>query len=90
MRPARTTNRRQAGMLIIVLALSGCWGDEWTGFAYPNKNDLSKHIEVGTFSSLEQCRDAASAAIDPARGDYECGLDCKPGTLPRVCEKTSR
>ena len=76
--------------IALVFFVAGCWGDEWTGFAYPNKNDLTNHIEVGTFPSLQECRATALAAIIPTLGDYECGLNCGDGAFPRICEKTLR
>jgi hypothetical protein len=77
--------------LVVVLSLTGCFQEEWSGFVYPSKSNLSNHREIGTFSSLEQCRNAAVAVIQNAKwrnADYECGLNCKRGTLPMVCEKT--
>lgn len=85
--------------LFVALSLSGC-SQEWRGFAYPNKNDLSKHIEVGKFDSLEKCRDASVDKLQMMgkryEGDYECGLNCRPlknfdGTSGmNICEKTER
>jgi len=66
---------------------------------YPNGYDLTDDIPIGKFESLEQCRDAAHAALerhqrrdengDRIPGDYECGLNCRPtsGGL-NVCERT--
>ncbi len=85
--------------LLIILTLPGC-SQEWQGFIYPNKNDLSKHIEVGKFDSLEKCRYASLSKLNLMgkryEGDYECGLNCKPlknfdGTSDMsICEKTER
>jgi hypothetical protein len=96
------------GLLLLLLAcLLGCRKEHtWSGYAYPNRNDLTQHLEVGAFTSLEDCRQAAHAVLrrhhestcrgdacdeDPlARGDYECGLDCKPRNGINVCKETLR
>jgi hypothetical protein len=64
---------------------------------YPNKNDLTNHIGIGHYSSLEECRASALSAIakisPPDRGDYECGWNCKDNaglSGIKVCEETSR
>lgn len=73
--------------------------DEWRGFLYPDRNDLSIVRDTGLFESLEQC---SAATISYARQlnlphdqiDWECGLNCKSdpnkygGLL--VCEETAR
>jgi hypothetical protein len=85
--------------LLVALSLSGC-SQEWRGFVYPNKNDLSKHIEVGRYDSLEKCRDASLGKLQIIgkryEGDYECGLNCRPlrnfdgSSDMNVCKKTER
>lgn len=85
--------------LLIILVLTGC-SQEWRGFVYPNKNDLSKHIEVGIFDSLEKCRNASLGKLNILgkryEGDYECGLNCRPlknfdGTSDMsICDETQR
>jgi hypothetical protein len=78
-------------------ALYACWKQEWMGFVYPNKADLTQHIEIGVFSSLEECRGAAQGKLVlsgwASSGDYECGLSCEQkaeyGDL-LVCKETSR
>ena len=67
------------------------WSDTWIftfqDFVYPNKNNLSDSRNIGTYSSLEQCRDAALSRISSSNwynGDYECGLNCSG----MMCEKT--
>lgn len=78
---------------IACLALAGC-GNQWEGFVYPNRNDLTNHIGIGSYKSLEECRASALQALGKVssleRGDYECGLNCKAdgsGGL-KVCEET--
>ena len=86
-------------LILFAILISGC-SQEWKGFVYPNKNDLTKHIELGTFDSLVKCRDSAlnlmSKLGDRTKQDYECGLNCRPmknydGTYDiSICEKTER
>lgn len=76
------------GIVALVYYLSGgLKPDVWTGFAYPDKNNLSIHKETGEFESLDECRAATIRFID-SNGDYECGLNCDRSTMPMVCEKT--
>ena len=105
MRASRACVRRSAQTLGIMsthrltaavgcLVLAAC-GNQWEGFVYPDKNDLTNHIGIGSYTSLEECRASAMSALakvsSPERGDYECGLNCKPdggrGGL-KVCEDT--
>jgi len=85
-------------VLAFILLATGCT-QEWRGFVYPNKNDLGRHIELGKFDSLEKCRNAAVGKLvklgDRSKGDYECGLNCRPvrnydGSTDNICEKTER
>ena len=52
---------------------------KWKGYAYPDKNNLSKVIELGEFRTEDEC---STAAINTLRrvssvsaGDYECHKD---------------
>jgi len=87
-------------LLILVgtaVVLTACWHQEWMGFVYPNKADLTQHIEIGVFSSFEECQGAAQDKLVLSgwakSGDYECGLNCerkaKYGNL-FVCKETRR
>ena len=83
--------------LIPFVVLSGCVEeDSWEGFVYPNRNDLTQHVEIGSFETLEQCRSAALNRMSVNGwtnvGDYECGLNCKPweGTDMKICKETKR
>ena len=60
--------------------------DVWTGYAYPDKYDLSIMKRTGNFKSLKQCRYFTRSKIDRYEGTYECGLNCS-GTY---CEITKR
>lgn len=72
----------------------GC-SETWEGYAYPNRNNLTKHVAVGTFKSLDDCRAAAINTLNRvssvSKGDYECGLNCKSdGYGLRICKSTQR
>ena len=77
--------------LILAVPLSGCFKDEWSGYVYPDKHNLSEHEYIGKFKSLEICREEALDALNnlgssTRKGDYECGLNCDGS----VCDKTER
>ena len=83
-------------LLLVLVLWVGC-SDQWEGFVYPNKTDLTTHRNIGHFSSLEDCRAAARGvlaelkAVD--RGDYECGKNCDDGSQLggiKVCKETRR
>jgi hypothetical protein len=83
-------------LLLIAFVLPAC-SERWEGFVYPNKSDLSKHIGIGTYQSLDECRasavDVLSKVSSIQGGDFECGLNCRSdGALPgmKVCEETSK
>ena len=80
-----------------LLSLSGCGSNSWESFVYPNRNDLTQHRSLGSFSSLEACRAAARRYLADLgalqRGDYECGKNCKDSSSlrgTRVCDETVR
>jgi hypothetical protein len=80
--------------LLFASLLSGC-ADEWTGFVYPDKNNLYTDITLGHFDSLEQCRASALKVIQLAEweteSDYECGLNCEvTGSKPYICGDTAK
>ena len=70
--------------------LTSCNNEKWTGFFYPDKNDLTVDEEFGEYSSLEACRQAANNKMaNNDNADYECGLNCdKSKGKPYICEKT--
>lgn len=83
--------------VVVAFAVSGCFKEEWEGFIYPNKNNLSEHINIGTYKSLEECRASAINALNKissvSAGDYECGLNCKSKSSMvgiKICERTER
>jgi len=75
------------------MAYGFSWGDNWRGFIYPNKHDLTVSKFVGQFDSLEACRAKAKSELESLNatdsGDYECGLNCKKSKYGiEVCKKT--
>ena len=88
-------NLMMLAAVVGTILLTGC-AEKWDGFVYPNKHDLTNHLAIGQFATLEQCRHFAllvlnTAPLHPSAGDYECGLNCKPmGDGMNLCEKTER
>lgn len=83
--------------LPLLLMVTSCGSDTWEGFVYPNRNDLTRHRNVGRFASLEDCRAAARALLTELRalerGDYECGKSCDDGSRLggiKICKETLR
>lgn len=78
---------------LLVVALAGC-GETWEGFVYPDKIDLTQHLNIGTYKSLEECRASALAELREVSsveaGDYECGLNCEADGGQKVCVETLR
>ena len=80
-------------LTFLIAALTGCEDDQWKGFVYPSKNNLSNHREIGIYTSLEQCRSASLSVIRNANwsnADYECGLNCNQEGGLNICKKTER
>lgn len=91
--------------LIPALTLASCnRPKDWQGWVYPNRNNLTDDIPIGSFETFAQCSATAKALVirfeserddqgNWTRGDYECGFKCKPtgrrGAL-NICEKTER
>jgi hypothetical protein len=83
-------------MLVQSVLLCACTS-EWTGYYYPNKNNLSRSIESPTFKSLDECRRWVNSQIytyNPSgeNYDYECGKNCKYNSDygVNVCAETRR
>jgi hypothetical protein len=61
--------------VVIYLASS----QKWKGYAYPDKNNLSKVIELGEFKTEDECNAAAINTLrrvsSVSAGDYECHKD---------------
>jgi len=88
----RAKMRRLAALTLVAVAL-GC-KSEWHGFVYPDRDNLLTYRDIGVYSTLEDCRAAARAALASAnatdRGDYECGKNCRPSGGIHVCDETLR
>jgi hypothetical protein len=84
-------------IIFLGVTLIGCFEEKWEGFVYPDANDLTISKNIGIYSSLEACRDAAISSLSSISsiraGDYECGLNCEVrnnfGGI-KVCEKTEQ
>lgn len=81
-------------LLAMCALFAGCSAEpEWTGFVYPDADNLTVSAEIGRFDTFEQCQAAsiktlgAFAAI--SEGTFECGRRCKPSaTGLQVCAET--
>lgn len=80
--------------VIAFLMLVGCGRSaDWTGFVYPEANDLGVSVEIGRFETFEQCRTAANQTLatfgSQDIGTFECGRNCRPSeTGLQVCAET--
>jgi hypothetical protein len=86
-------------LILVSSSAHSFWNDKWSGWVYPDKNDLTKYTKIGTeFSSLEDCRGQCKKTIASAgypNADYECDLNCKPmnsndPNSVMICKKTLR
>jgi hypothetical protein len=79
---------------VAVLGYQWLAAESWSGFVYPDRGNLQRHIEIGPYKGLEECRQAALRALSTTvtPGDYECGLNCRTqaGLTVKVCKETSR
>ena len=95
----RTPGPYLAGAVILAsLGISGCnIFNRWDAIVYTNKFDRANSLDIGTYESLEDCREAAKAKIAELKigelGGYICGENCLVkwgfGNM-RMCERTSR
>ena len=82
-------------LLILLSALAGCSGDEWLGFAFPDKGKMLIHHEVGRFKTMQECNVASMSLLESENaldsGYYECGKNCKSDSyFNRDCEELIR
>lgn len=84
-------------LVILIVVVMWLWPgkDVWSGYFYPDQNNLSNWVEGGNFDSLESCRNWAVnygylKSIPVSDYDYECGLNCKYKDGFNVCEKTEQ
>lgn len=84
------------GVGLIIVIIWYFWpSEEWSGYFYPNKDNLSNYQFTGLFDSLQECRDVTVAygedkGIPYSQFDYECGLNCKNKSGLNICKETSR
>ncbi len=88
-----------ASAMIFAALLVGSCSDkpgEWTGWAYPNANDLTQSVSLTGLESFQECQIKTIAVLrsfpDPDKGDYECGRSCKwnPTYETNVCKETKK
>ena len=65
--------------LALVVVIYFASSQKWKGYAYPDKNNLSKVIELGEFKTEDECNAAAINTLrrvsSVSAGDYECHKD---------------
>lgn len=65
-------------MIIALFVYLALRGDKWTGFYYPDRDDLSEYTKSQTFGSLSEC---IAWTDDKSEGNTnaqtECGKGCK-------------
>ena len=88
-------NKIRLSLLVFLLALTGCSGDEWLGFAFPDKGNQMICREVGKFKTQQECDAAAMSILKSLNalenGYYECGKNCKTDSYySRECEEMIR
>lgn len=88
--------RAIAAALILLPTLTSCTTHRWIGILYPDKDNLTDHMLMGHFETLEQCRERTLMVIlrlsHMSQSTYECALNCeRPRSMdaPMVCERTS-
>jgi hypothetical protein len=62
--------------LALVAVIYFANSQKWEGYVYPDKNNLSKVIELGEFKTEDECNAAAINTLrrisSMSAGDYEC------------------
>jgi hypothetical protein len=85
---------RRLFALPILLSVSCDTGPQWQAWVYPNREELTRSVPLGSFKTFNQCQAAALEALRSLkaeeRGDYECGFKCKwrPDMGINVCTET--
>jgi hypothetical protein len=90
--------RANTALVCVAASILSCSQPEsWTASVYPDRDNLRDSITLGSFPSRIRCAAVAIDVLDRlgalARGDYECGLNCKAhADLPalHVCELTEK
>jgi hypothetical protein len=79
--------------LILFFGCENPFSKDFQLFVYPNRNDLTNHIEVGHFDQYEEAREQADYfMLKYPNGDYEIGVNCKKEKFGDlwVCKDTIR
>ena len=83
--------------LVTLLAACDQRPRTWQAFVYPDRSDLNRVVEMGSFKTFEQCQQAAINSLRTLGvadiGDYECGYRCGPSERYggiNVCKETRR
>jgi hypothetical protein len=85
-----------SGLVLSLLALTGCSHDRWEPVVYPSRGNLTDYRRVSEQETLEECRAAAKKKLAELgatdSGDYECGLNCDSGSHHdmKICKETAR
>ncbi len=87
--------------ILIILVLAGAYflffnTETWIGFYYPDKNNLTEHVQSPELKSLEECRSWVKFTQIPLHNpsgsgyDYECGKNCRfdNGSGFYICQET--
>ena len=48
--------------VLVGMGVAAC-KEAWEGFVYPDRGDLTRHVAIGSFESLEACRAAAHRTL---------------------------
>ena len=79
--------------LFLFIGCDNPFSKDFQLFVYPNRNDLTNHIEVGHFDKYEEAREQADYfMLKYPNGDYEIGVNCKKEKFGDlwVCKDTIR
>ncbi|MBU4479899.1 hypothetical protein KKG48_00440 [Patescibacteria group bacterium] len=73
------------------------FNDNWIGFYYPDKNDLTEYKQSQKYKTVEECRDWVDSQVSIYNPndevyDYECGKNCKKDGSSDlyICKETTK
>ncbi len=69
-------------LIVALPLLVGCdTSPQWKGWAYPDRDDLTKSVPTGLYKTFEDCQEGTVGILrsfpNPDNADYECGYRCK-------------
>jgi len=85
---------RRVLALPMLLSASCDTTPQWQAWVYPNREDFTRSVPLGSFKTFGQRQAAALEALRSLnaeeRGDFECGFKCKwrPDMGINVCRET--